>query len=98
MLTTGFDLCQGNGRLAGRNIAQLAAGSQHVTPPAFTNECVDSGAGQYRLEREHAIISRPPEGISWKFIERNQVHFTPDSCEQLHEAPGIVIAVVYAGK
>ena len=84
--------------MAGRYIAQLAAGTQHVAPPAFANKRVDAGAGQYRLEGKDAIIGRTAERVSGKFVERNQVHFAPDAGEQLHETPGVVIAVVDAGE
>lgn len=98
MLTTGFNLCQGFYTLICSEIAKLSAGSQDIPTAAFSDEDVDPGSFDDRLEGQHVAIRRTLKLAAGKRIEGDQVDLTGDAVEELHEPVGIRFAVVHLGQ
>jgi len=82
MLTTGFDECQGNLSAASWEIPQLAAGSEYVASPAFSDEDVDSCPPKRGLKLKNIMFRRAAETTSRKFIERDEIHFAPHALQE----------------
>lgn len=98
MLATGFDLCQGTRCVFRREIAQLAAGAEHVAPSALTDEHIEACLSHDGLEGGYAAFRWTAEWAPGKFIKRNQIDFARDPADELGEPTRIVVMIIHPGQ
>ena len=84
MLTTGFDSCQGNGRLAVGDITKLSAGPIDIAPATSTDIHIESRLAEIRLKTKHVFVGRTMESTPRKLIERDQIDFAAQGSQSLH--------------
>ncbi len=98
MLTTGLNLCQGNGALTGVQAAELAAGAQDIATAAATEVDVEMTATEDVLKGFDGGIGWPPVWTARKGVEGNQVDLATNTTQQFDEPGGIFSPVIYVGK
>ena len=98
MLTTGLNLCQGNGALAGLKATELTAGTEHVAATTATEIDIEMASTEDVLKAVNGGIGRAPVRTAWEGVECNQVDLATKATQQLDEPGRIFGPVIDVGK